>query len=98
MKYWFKPKRFWHKFAFYYPTSFAGWIATLTIINLGVMTFALSDADSHSGSDTLIKFAPYAIALLITFDLLCFQFGEYPHWWRKGDKNVCDVGDDLKGD
>jgi hypothetical protein len=62
------------------------------------MTFALSDADSHSGSDTLIKFAPYAIALLITFDLLCFQFGEYPHWWRKGDKNVCDVGDDLKGD
>jgi len=40
---------------------------------------------SHrAGSDTLISFAPWAISILIIFDFLCFRFGEYPSWWRKG--------------
>jgi hypothetical protein len=93
MKYWFRPKRFWKWFAFYYPSSFSGWIVTLIIINLGVITFLLSDFDSKSLSDTLIKFLPYGLGLLITFDLICFQFGEYPYWWRKGSKNICNISE-----
>ena len=83
MHYWFRPKRFWGWFAFYVPTSRAGWIATLILLALAVLLFRAIDAESHSGSDTLLSFAPWAIALLALFDLLCFRFGEYPSWWRK---------------
>ena len=82
-KYWFKPARFWKWFAFYYPVSFAGWIATLVLGAALIKIFVFIDANSHSGSDTLITFAPWAIAILLLFDLLCFRFGEYPSWWKK---------------
>ena len=82
-RYWFKPARFWKWFACYYPVSREGWIATSFLVWVGVELFVFIDADSHSGSDTLIRFAPWAIALLSVFDLLCFRFGLYPSWWRK---------------
>lgn len=86
MKYWFKPKRFWNWFAFYYPTSLAGWLATVFLLTVFVRLFFIVDARSHSASDTLINFAPYAIAIFLLFDFLCFRFGEYPSWWRKAKR------------
>jgi len=83
MKYWFKPARFWKWFAFYYPTSLKGWIMTIILIFAFVKLFILVDRNSHSVSDTLIAFAPWAVAIFLLFDLLCFRFGEYPAWWRK---------------
>jgi hypothetical protein len=83
MHYWFQPKKFWKWFAFYYPTSREGWGVTLVLVLLAVKLFLFIDARSHSGSDTLISFAPWAIALLAIFDMLCFRHGEYPSWWRK---------------
>ncbi len=82
-KYWFKPAKFWGYFAFYYPVSFSGWVATAVLLAIFVKLFLLADAHSHSGSDTLISFAPWAISIFLLFDMLCFHFGEYPSWWGK---------------
>lgn len=83
MHYWFKPLRFWKCFALYYPVSKQGWIATGILFGTAVVAFLFVDSRSHSGSDTLLGFAPWAIALMAVFDLLCFRFGLYPSWWKK---------------
>ena len=70
MNYWFRPKRVLGWFAFYVPTSLGGWIVTLVLLALAVKCFLLVDAHSHSGSDTLLNFAPWAISLMLIFDLL----------------------------
>ena len=81
--YWFRPARFWKWFAFYYPVSRRGWGVTLVLIGVAGLLFSFIDQQSYSVSDTLIAFAPWAIALLAVFDMLCFRHGEYPSWWRK---------------
>lgn len=81
--YWFRPARFWRWFAFYYPSSRRGWGVTLMLLGLGGFSFSLIDSQSHSVSDTLINFAPWAIALMAIYDMLCFRHGEYPYWWQK---------------
>jgi hypothetical protein len=83
MKYWFKPKRFWGCFAFYYPSSKGGWVTTIVLLAVGGFLFVFIDSRSHSVSDTLIGFAPWAIALMALFDLFCCRAGEYPSWWKK---------------
>jgi len=83
MKYWFKPARFWKWFAFYYPVSRRGWGVTFILIGIGALIFVFIDNRSHSGSDMLLNFAPWAIILMMFFDMLCFRHGEYPSWWRK---------------
>lgn len=83
MKHWFRPKRFLGWFAFYYPSSWQGWVVTLVLLVIFIKLFILADSDSHSVSDTLINFAPWAIAIFLIFDLACFRFGEYPSWWRQ---------------
>jgi len=87
MKYWFKPARFWNWFAFYYPSSWQGWIIALVLAAAFIKLFILADVDSHSSIDTLINFTPWAVAILCIFDLCCFRFGEYPSWWRKNIKH-----------
>ena len=82
-QYWFKPARFWKWFACYYPVSISGWIATIVLTFALIKSFILVDAFSHSSSDTLISFAPWAIGIFLFFDFLCFRFGEYPSWWRR---------------
>ncbi len=82
-RYWFKPARFFKWFAFYYPVSRRGWGVTLILFGVAGIIFSFIDSRSHSGSDTLIAFAPWAIALMALFDMLCFRHGEYPSWWRK---------------
>ena len=81
-RYWFKPQHF-GVFAGYYPVTWEGW--ALTVLCLTLLTYLFQEADqpSHSASDTLLKFAPGAIAVLLFFDLLCFRTGEYPAWWRR---------------
>lgn len=79
--YWFRPKRFWKWFAAYYPTSWQGWIVTFALTALLVAVFLKVDRASHSASDTLLGVAPFAITILLAFDLFCFRTGEYPSWW-----------------
>ena len=83
MKYWFRPKRVGKWVAAYYPASTPGWLVTLALSAGLIKIFWWVDSHSHSGSDTLISFAPYFIAILLIYDLLCFRLGEYPWWWRK---------------
>ena len=82
-RYWFRPKRFWKWFAFYHPVSRKGWAVTLILLGIAGLIFSAIDSRSHSVSDTLINFAPFAIVLMLIFDTLCFRYGEYPAWWRK---------------
>lgn len=83
--YWFRPARFWKCFAFYYPASKRGWGVTLILFGIGGLLFSFIDEWSHSGSDTFFFFAPWAIALMALYDMLCFRHGEYPSWWRNKD-------------
>ncbi len=82
-KFWFRPAKFWKYFAFYYPASIQGWFLTFLLVVIFVKIFMIIDLMSHSGSDTLISFAPWAIVIMLLFDFLCFRFGEYPSWWKK---------------
>ncbi len=81
--YWFKPKQFWKYFAAYYPATWQGWVLTGLLLVLAGLIFGKIDSTSHSVSDTLINFAPYAIMLGLLFDFICFRTGEYPAWWKK---------------
>lgn len=83
MRFWFRPTRFWKYFACYSPSSIEGWLATGILFGVGVALFLVIDQRSHSASDTLIAFAPWGIALLAEYDILCLHLGEYPSWWRK---------------
>lgn len=80
--YHFKPARL-GIFAIYYPATVLGWIITLILIAFLIFFFQKADQNSHSVSDTLLNFAPYAIVIMLIFDLLCFRMGKYPSWWRK---------------
>lgn len=83
MHYWFRPKRFWKYWAFYVPTNTRGWLVTIVFFLVAVTLFRLIDEKSHSVADTLLAFAPWAIALMALYDLLCLRMGEYPAWWKK---------------
>lgn len=85
MRYWFKPARFWKWCAAYYPVTWEGWVATFLLGGSALALFLLIDSRSHSGSDTLIGFAPWFIALGALYDMLCFRRGEYPAWWKIPD-------------
>lgn len=83
MKYWFRPKKFFKWFAAYYPASIEGWVITLALLSVAIYIFDFIDSASHSGSDTLMNFAPFAVVIGLIFDLLCFEKGEYPSWWTR---------------
>jgi hypothetical protein len=85
-KYWFRPKRFWGWFAAYYPASAEGWVLTLAAIFILVKIFLAVDEKSHSGSDTLIAFAPWFILIGLVLDIIMRKTGEYPAWWKKWKK------------
>ncbi len=87
-QYWFRPKKFWCVFAFYYPASKNGVIATLALVIPLIIIFIFIKSQSDSIFDTVFQFAPWAIAFAAVFDTLCFRFGEYPSWWRKKEEKV----------
>ncbi len=82
-KYWFKPRRFWHWFAAYYPSSWQGWLVSIISIILLAYMFRRIDSQSHSVSDTLIGFSGWVVLWLFIMDVLTRIKGEYPSWWRK---------------
>ena len=82
-KYWFKPARFWKYFAFYYPVTFWGWFVTMFCFVSIVKIFWAFDKMTHSVSDTLIVFIPWALGFMILFDIFCRVFGEFSYWWRR---------------
>lgn len=84
--YWFRPVRFWKICACYYPSSREGVGVTLFLVFLLGALFYFIDMESHSVSDTLIRFVPWLLVGLLLFDLFCFRFGEYPAWWREHKK------------
>ena len=86
--YWFKPKRFWRWFAAYHPVSAGGWHVSLGCAAVLLFSFVAADRRSHSVSDTLISFAPFAVVVLIIFDSITRSKGEYPAWWKKKKENV----------
>ena len=86
MNYWFRPKRWGKWVAVYHPVSWQGWVVTLVLLGFGAYIFRAIDVHSHSVSDTLFAFAPWAIAIMCLFDLACFRKGEYPWWWKKQEK------------
>lgn len=86
-KYHFRPARL-GIFAIYYPSSPLGWIVSLILTALFTFFFIKIDQSSHSTSDKLLNFSPYALSIMLIFDLLCFRLGEYPSWWKKKDKSV----------
>ena len=92
-RYWFLPKRIVGGLAVFYPATLAGVGVTILFFTVGVALFRMIDATSHSGSDTLLGFAPWAIALLAIFDLISFRFGEYPSWWRQAKKKSASAPD-----
>jgi hypothetical protein len=57
---WFKPIGW-----IYYPVSFAGWVITIITLLLCVQFFVAIDRNSHSVSDTLINFFPYAVLFIM---------------------------------
>lgn len=83
MSYWFKPKQFWRWFAAYYPVTWEGWVVTLLAAAAFVAFFYSVDQASRSVSDTLYSFTPWAIGILLAFDLISFRTGEYPSWWKR---------------
>jgi hypothetical protein len=83
MKYWFKPLRFWKWFACYYPASFAGWMAAIFLFLALVLSYLFAGSAAQSLTEKLLAFAPWALVILLLFDLLCFRFGKYPSWWKK---------------
>lgn len=81
--YWFRPKRWGKWIAVYYPASRIGWFFTILIVLIAVAMFCVVHLWSHSWSDTLKNFVPWALVFLFAYDALCIRFGEYPSWWGK---------------
>ena len=79
---WFRAKRYglgW------YPVSWQGWVITLLYVVIILRTFSWADKMSHSGSDTLIAFAPPFIVITGLLLVICYKKGEMLKW-RWGNK------------
>ncbi|MDO8600664.1 MAG: hypothetical protein Q7R73_03540 [bacterium] len=61
---WFKAKDIGIATA-HYPVTWQGWVVFFFGAALLVLIFMVSDASSHSASDTLIDAAPPAVAVLL---------------------------------
>jgi hypothetical protein len=76
-KLWFKAKRYGWGWT---PTSWEGWVIMLVYIIYLVHVFRVIDAVQHSGSDTLINFAPRFILATLILLAICYTNGEKPRW------------------
>ena len=80
-KLWFKRKTYGWGWT---PVSFEGWLVLLIYAAVNIWIFRNLDALSHSGSDTLIAFAPRFLALAAILYFICIYKGEKPKWqWGK---------------
>lgn len=82
--YWFKRKLYGWGWT---PARPEGWISVVVYLVALTYFFLKADADSHSGSDTLIHFAVPFILLTTILIVTCRIKGEKPKWqWRIGKK------------
>ena len=82
-KLWFKRKRYGWGWT---PCSWEGWLVLAAYLILMIDTFKNIDAVQHSGSDTLINFAPRFIILTLALIFICYKKGEKPKWSWGEDK------------
>lgn len=85
-----KSKKLWFKAKHYgwgwYPVTWQGGVIIAVYAGLIAFFFSKADATSHSGSDTLIKFAIPFIVTTSALSFICYKTGEKPKW-RWGGKN-----------
>ena len=74
---WFKRKLYGFGWV---PVSWQGWLATFLYVGFIVYDFMKIDKNSHSGSDTLIAFAPHFILVTVVFSFICYKTGQKPKW------------------
>ncbi len=82
-KLWFKAKRYGYG---WYPSTWQGWFVMFVYIALLLYMFRNIDVVQHSGSDTLINFAPRVIVLTIVLLIVCYLKGEKPGWRWGGEE------------
>lgn len=83
-KLWFKRKTYGWGWA---PASVEGWIILLLYIFANIRIFLAIDQNSHSGSDTLIGFAPLFLLLTLGLCVVCYLTGEEPRWqWGRDEE------------
>jgi len=80
-KIWFKAKLYgWG----WYPCTWQGWAIILFFAIAEILLFKIINYSSHSASDTLINFVPFAFLLIIVLVIICYIKGERPRWrWGK---------------
>ena len=84
-KIWFKRKRYGWGWT---PTSWEGWLVLLFYLVAMLYDFRNIDSVQHSGSGTLINFAPRFVILTIILIAICYYKGESPKWtWGNKNKN-----------
>lgn len=71
-KYWFRSK---YGFG-YYPTTIKGGLVFFLYFAFLTYVFITIDKNSHSISDTLIGFAPFAFCATIILLFICYLTGE----------------------
>jgi hypothetical protein len=81
--YWFRPKRFWKHFAAFYPSSWEGWLVSLALVGLIYEILRSVRLRTTDWQEASIIAAPAILILLIIWDMLMIQTGEYPKWWKK---------------
>ncbi len=81
-KLWFKRKSYgWG----WQPSSWEGWVVLLVYLLITIVVFRSTDLTQHSGSDTLINFAPRFVVLTIILIFVCYKKGEKPKWTWGGE-------------
>ncbi len=76
-KLWFKAKKYGWGWT---PTTWQGWVVIAVYLVFLVEMFRSIDMQSHSGSDTLITFAPRFLIVTFFLYLVCYLKGEKPRW------------------
>ncbi len=62
------------------PATSEGWFVVLLYVLILISIFRVVDLGSHSGSDTLINFAPRFLLVTLGFYIVCTLTGEKPKW------------------
>ncbi|MDO8590644.1 MAG: L-threonylcarbamoyladenylate synthase [bacterium] len=73
--------------------TWESWLVMFLYVAANVLALIAFDVRSHSGSDTLINFAPWFLILTAILYLVCWWKGEKPvwQWGRKRIDKILDV-------
>ncbi len=76
-KHWFRRKTYGWGWT---PVTWQGWLVLLVYAAGNIFMFRMVDLRSHSGSDTLIGFAPLFLLSTAVLCVICYFTGERPKW------------------